>query len=137
METVTLELEIPKKDYDKELESFLDYVLNYSDIFGHHSIGYWGRGIRVNSPEGKYWLIQEFDDFDPEPDYDKIVASHLAGEELPEEFHVFNKEVATKAFNELLKRVYKNGHSLQSIDYDANDEDCAIQYTLFGKLVYG
>ena len=144
METVKLELEVPKKDYDKELESFLDYTLNYSDIFSTHCIGYWGRGIRVETEETdyKHWLIHEYDDDDAyenfrNVDYDSIIKDYLEGKEIPENFHVLDKELATKAFNELLKRVYKKGRSLQSLDYDADDEDVAIQYAVFGKLVYG
>jgi hypothetical protein len=119
-----------------DLNDWTEMLLEYSDIFMTGYCGYWLMG--VDNTEDLGYLCYEFEDESApmgidHPDYVEADRAWRAGEALPKNWHVLNKQVAAKAFVEGVKKYgvdwYQNGDS-ESYDY-------VMQMALLGEIVYG
>jgi hypothetical protein len=135
LKTDMVELDIGKLPVKAEpLNSWIEFLTKYNDIFGRDYVGYWLFGVARDKKLG--WLAYEFIDDEASymsKNYDEVIAAWKRGEKLPEKYFVLNEETARRAYVEGIKRKgvewYEQG--------DANDYDVVLQWTLLGEVRYG
>ena len=113
----------------------IDFMLNYSDIFGAY-IGYWGRGMRTQSGRRKAWLIVEHDGLsygEADEILNRSEEFRAAGMPLPERVHLLDEAAAKRVIEEGKK---KYGERFAE-DHDATTLDVAIQRALLKEVRYG
>lgn len=113
-------------------EEWIDYLTNYSDIFGYNYIGYWARGIDRNE---KGWLLYEmYNEEHPSPEVEKAALKAWHNETtLPPYFFVLDKKMAEKAYVEGVKKWGMDWYEKA----DANYYDYTLQMAILGETRYG
>lgn len=103
------------------------------DVLLHGFCGYWAYGVKFFP--GKGWLVCESND---DPIGDDVIRTAVkafrSGEELPEGFWRFDRDLAKKALAYGLSRW---GTEFVDGTRDYGDYDTAVQMALFGEVVYG
>ena len=107
------------------LQDVVDFIINYSDVFGYDYIGYWACGLKRYDDKG--WLMLT-DTEDQDIDCDAVIKTYEDNGTLIEGSFFLGKKEALQA-----------AIKLRDIgDWDANDIDVAIQKVVFnGEVVYG
>ena len=124
---------------EQERRDFIEYATKYNDIFYTDRSGYWARGFKHTA---KGWLVYEEHDERNSPDVPEgaeeaiVLFKSNQHDALPKHWFALTKDTASKAFDRLKERV---GVDIKGNinDYDATDEDVAIQQALLGEVVYG
>jgi hypothetical protein len=109
----------------------------FADIFMYEHCGHWLRGIKHDPKLG--FLAYDFAENEDHNEYhltkaerDAAIKSWLTGEKLPENFYALNLDVASKSWQEGVKK--------DGIDWyaegDGNTYDCAVQIALLGEITY-
>lgn len=134
VEKVTMEVEIkvPKEDW-------IDFLIKYSDIFGHDYIGYWGYGYPLKVRDERIgWIVVEYNDDEDSGDCEKrgegAVRCFRDRLPLPERCHLLDKAAAIKAYVEGCKKWGPNWFEEKG---DANTYDVVLQLALLGEIRYG
>jgi hypothetical protein len=142
----TVEKKKVKVEVELELDpEWIDYLLNWPDIFMRDYCGYWLRGVvhqkKKDSAYGRWlcWEEGEFADEEcergKEPGRKEAMLFFKARiGELPKHWFILDEETATKAWIEGVKRM---GVGFANGDGDANDYDVAVQMALLGEVKYG
>lgn len=114
--------------------SFVEFLLDYPDVFGLDYIGYWGRGLRLRGRRG--WLVVEYESLEDElgpMDDDLIVVRFERGDKEVCDFCHFMGE---QQVVEIIKKGVANiGTDFQE-SYDGDSLDLAIQQALLGSHTY-
>jgi hypothetical protein len=109
---------------------------NNSDLFRTNYIGYWARGIEVDSKLG--WLVYEMDESAEGHDEDELhaiaVAAWRAGEVLPPRYSRLDRPAAVRAYNVGVRRW---GERWAEERGDSTSYDCVVQMALLGEVRYG
>ena len=129
--SVALDRAMQRKD---DCESFVLLATHFSDMFFSAAIGYWSTGVK-HMP-GRGWLVYEHGG-DTVPSVEECALAVVAwrkGDELPKRWFRLDRQVATNAFAEGVKRWGLNWYSDRS---DAGTYDVVIQQAMLGEVRYG
>lgn len=114
---------------------WVDFLINYNDIFFHDYIGYWACGVQFRKGIG--WLAYEQHD-EMHPTYAQERAGLDAWDrdgELPEHFFAIDKAFAEKSYKKGVEKFGTNWYDRP--ESDANTYDYVVQTAALGDVVYG
>lgn len=116
---------------------WINFLMEYPDIFGRNYCGYWMYGMELDEKLG--WLCYIHDEeksisqVSSHPKYKSIVEMWRSGKPLPDRWVRLNERVAIQAYLEGVKRKGIDWYSIA----DAEDYDVVLQKAIFGVVIYG
>lgn len=115
--------------------SYVDFIMQSTDIFGRYYSGYWACGMEHNPRLG--WLLFEHGDEvkPPREVPEKILRAWRDGDDLPKRWYRVDRATALLAFAEGVKlwgATWTTDNNVDGTRYDV-----ALQRALFGTVRYG
>ena len=122
-QNVSFDVEIPI--------DWIDFISNYTDIFGPTYCGYWAKGIYNENDIG--WLLRDEEELFDDSNDSLAEKLFIDNQELPKHYYRLDKDTAIKAYAEGIKRWGVNWYE----QADAISYDVVIQMALFNDVKYG